>query len=291
MILEIKKSKTELEQLNTSLHHKVQEKTKAQNILLSLFDKGDAVLFKWKNDEEWSVEYVSLSVMKLLGYSKSDFTDNKITFPSCIHSSDFPKVMEEVATHSKGDNTYFKHEPYRLHTKDNQTKWVLDYTVILRDDNGDITHYLGYITDITEQKEQERLLYEKSKLASLGEMIGNIAHQWRQPLSVITTLASGSKMKKEVGILDDRDLMDTFDHIESNANYLSETIEIFRNYIKEEKLFKEVDIKKQIDETLKIDEKMLNDNNIQLINNTDSIEQITIITDEGELSGYYKHNQ
>ena len=40
-------------------------------------------------------------------------------------------------------------------------------------------------------------------MASMGEMIGNIAHQWRQPLSVISTGATGMQMQKEYGLLDD----------------------------------------------------------------------------------------
>ena len=42
------------------------------------------------------------------------------------------------------------------------------------------------VVDLSEIKEKEKLYLEQTKLASLGEMIGNIAHQWRQPLSVIS---------------------------------------------------------------------------------------------------------
>ena len=38
-------------------------------------------------------------------------------------------------------------------------------------------------------------------MAAMGEMIENIAHQWRQPLSVISTVATGAKLKKRVGII------------------------------------------------------------------------------------------
>jgi signal transduction histidine kinase len=44
-----------------------------------------------------------------------------------------------------------------------------------------------------------KLLEEQSKLASMGEMIGNIAHQWRQPLSIISTSATGLAVKSEFG--------------------------------------------------------------------------------------------
>lgn len=40
---------------------------------------------------------------------------------------------------------------------------------------------------------QHKLMESQAKLASMGEMIGNIAHQWRQPLSLISTIASGIK--------------------------------------------------------------------------------------------------
>ena len=46
-----------------------------------------------------------------------------------------------------------------------------------------------------------KVLQEQSKLASLGEMIGNIAHQWRQPLSLISTVASSLRVKSEYDML------------------------------------------------------------------------------------------
>ena len=64
---------------------------------------------------------------------------------------------------------------------------------------------LTTLIDITELKAKDRLLFQQSKMASMGEMIGNIAHQWRQPLSVISTCASGIKFEKEFNeIKDDR---------------------------------------------------------------------------------------
>ena len=48
-------------------------------------------------------------------------------------------------------------------------------------------------------KKQKQLLMHKSKQAMMGEMLENIAHQWRQPLSVITTSATGVQLKRELG--------------------------------------------------------------------------------------------
>ena len=53
--------------------------------------------------------------------------------------------------------------------------------------------------------EKEKLLIQQSKMATMGEMIGNIAHQWKQPLSVISTVSTGIKFQKEMDSLDDKD--------------------------------------------------------------------------------------
>jgi two-component system, sporulation sensor kinase C len=74
--------------------------------------------------------------------------------------------------------------------------------VPLIDENGHVIGILALTQDITDQvnnlnqlKEQEKLIIQQSRLASMGEMIANIAHQWRQPLSIISTLAVTDRLK------------------------------------------------------------------------------------------------
>jgi len=88
------------------------------------------------------------------------------------------------------------------------------------------------IIDITIQKEQQNMLIQQSKLASMGEMIQNIAHQWRQPLSAISTAASGLKFEKEFGMLQDEVCYERLDSIIHTTEYLSHTIEDFSNFFK-----------------------------------------------------------
>ena len=145
----------ELIKLNKTLENKVKERTKEQELLLSLFDLGDAVLFKWRNDEHWSVEYVSKSVEKLLGYTPYEFLHSKITYAECIHQDDLPRVIKEVNEAVAKKLYFFTHEPYRVITKDKKTKWIHDNTVISRNEQGEIKNFIGYLTDITPIKEQE----------------------------------------------------------------------------------------------------------------------------------------
>jgi PAS domain S-box-containing protein len=97
-----------------------------------------------------------------------------------------------------------------------------------------------------------RLMEEQGKLASMGEMIGNIAHQWRQPLSVISTAVTGMKLQKEYNLLTDKIFNDDCDAINENVQYLSKTIDDFRNFIKGDESFSNVKISEIIEDTLHI---------------------------------------
>jgi ABC-type amino acid transport substrate-binding protein/signal transduction histidine kinase len=106
------------------------------------------------------------------------------------------------------------------------------------------------LVDLTDIKNKEELMLQQSKMASLGEMIGNIAHQWRQPLSSISTTSSGLKLQKEFNQLSDKDLNESLDNITETTKFLSETINDFQNYIKEDKLQKKFNILNSIEKVL-----------------------------------------
>lgn len=85
--------------------------------------------------------------------------------------------------------------------------------------------------EVQKNNEKNRVLFHQNKMASMGEMIANIAHQWRQPLSVISTAASGMRLQKEYGTLSDADFNKACKGIDSNVQYLSQTIDDFRDFI------------------------------------------------------------
>ena len=81
--------------------------------------------------------------------------------------------------------------------------------------------------------EQDILLKHQSRMVIIGEMLNNIAHQWRQPLSAITVQMSGLKLRKELGLIEDEEIENTADSVMKYANYLSNTIDDFRDYVKD----------------------------------------------------------
>lgn len=150
-------SKLKQKQINLAINklelskNEIESLLNQQQDLLHLFNIGDSILFKWNNDEEWSLNYVSNNVQNLLGYSKEDFLTKKIKYPSCIFPEDLEIVINNVKNKSK-NNEFFKHNPYRIINKKGEVRWVLDYTIFSKDSNGNVTHFLGYLIDITEQK-------------------------------------------------------------------------------------------------------------------------------------------
>ena len=85
---------------------------------------------------------------------------------------------------------------------------------------------------IVEIARQQRVLAQQSKMVAMGEMIENIAHQWRQPLSIISTCSTGLKINKEYGNLTDDVFESNVKSINDSAQYLSQTIDDFRNFYK-----------------------------------------------------------
>jgi signal transduction histidine kinase len=107
-------------------------------------------------------------------------------------------------------------------------------------------------TSIDENRRKDTMIAEQSRLASLGEMIGNIAHQWRQPLSAISTSASSIIVQNELGILNSSELNPPLNKIIEKTHFLSQTIEDFRNFIEGKKEKVEFVVSSAIDNALSV---------------------------------------
>ncbi|MEA2050154.1 MAG: CBS domain-containing protein [Campylobacterota bacterium] len=144
------------------------------------------------------------------------------------------------------------------------------------------------IMELTKQLEKEnslkdKLLYDQAKMVQMGEMIGNIAHQWRQPLSVITTTASGISVQKEYDMFKEDELVGKMNHIVDNANYLSDTIDTFRNFLKEKKEFKELILQDSIKKAFLLTNATLKNYQIKIYDNIDYSKDTKISMVVGEL--------
>ena len=134
--------------------------------------------------------------------------------------------------------------------------------------------------EIQKNEEKNRILIQQSRMASMGEMLENIAHQWRQPLSTISVAASGMEVKKEFSTLSDEEFFEGINHIKKSTVYLSNTIDDFRTFFIKEKKTSQMNIKNAIEKALEL---MGNTFMQQRINLVKNIEEIEILSLENEL--------
>jgi PAS domain S-box-containing protein len=138
----------------------------------NLFIAGPVVVFKWRNEEGWPVEYLSPNVYELLGYRAEEFLSGEVAYSAIIHTEDIKRVAEELETNTVMAAKNFTHVPYRIEMKDGSFVWLYDQTTIIRDEEGKATHYLGYVMDITERKEaEEKLGNAYEELAAKSERL------------------------------------------------------------------------------------------------------------------------
>jgi len=122
-----------------------------------LINSGPLAFFLWEKKEGWPVKDASKSVYDLTGYTVEEFLSGKIDYASLIHPEDLERVSQEVATYTNTNKDFWTHQPYRIITKDGKVKWVLDHTVSVKDNEGNIVGYYGYVMDISEFYEKDRL--------------------------------------------------------------------------------------------------------------------------------------
>ena len=120
--------------------------------------------------------------------------------------------------------------------------------------------------------EKEAILNQQAKMAAMGEMIENIAHQWRQPLSVISTISSSLKIKKEMNILDDKEFYEALQSINRTSQHLSNTIDDFRNFFSPNKEMNKFYLSQLIKKSKDLIKSRFDKFNIKVIENIDDIE-------------------
>jgi len=121
------------------------------------------------------------------------------------------------------------------------------------------------VTRKTEENfKQQKILQEQEKLAAMGEMIGSIAHQWRQPLNALGLSIQNLEYDFNDGHVDKEFIKN---HVKKNKGtiaFMSQTIDDFRSFFKVDKVKEKFGVKKAINETLSVQEASLKKHNIEL---------------------------
>jgi len=123
---------------------------------------------------------------------------------------------------------------------------------------------MALISSLKELKEKEEFLFQKAKMADMGEMIGNIAHQWRQPLAINNTIISILQEKSQREILQNSELLSKLKEMENNIQYMSRTIDDFMRFYHPAKKKTNFCISDVIVQALTIMRPILNKANIEI---------------------------
>lgn len=119
--------------------------------------------------------------------------------------------------------------------------------------------------DITEIQRKEDLMIAQSRQAAMGDMIGMIAHQWRQPLSIISMVANNLRVNLELNEeISSSEIYKLTDILNEQTQYLSHTIDDFRTFFKPEKAKEKITLCKIYEKLDSMTQKILENNQITM---------------------------
>lgn len=193
----------------------------------------------------------------MFGYQPNDFSQNVTSWRALVHPEDLPHAEQALIAHIQGQSAQYQLEIRMKHRTQGWVWSLVRGKVYARDAQGVAQRMAGTHTDITERKQaelelrrlnetlehrvaeavsknlaQERLLIQQSRLAAMGEMLGNIAHQWRQPLNALALVLANIQDAWEYGELDDHYLQQTVYEGQRLIQKMSTTIDDFRNFFR-----------------------------------------------------------
>ncbi|MCK9607595.1 MAG: ATP-binding protein [Methylomonas sp.] len=187
-----------------------------------------------------------------------------------VLSDSFNQMVDSLMA----SNQYLEHYNQELESE------VTKRTQELADLNIDLDKKIK--EEVAKSKRQEALLIHQSRSAAMGEMIGAIAHQWRQPLNALGLVQQNLHLRYKLGKLDEAFMLSSMDKSDRLIQKMSTTIDDFRNFFKPNKQVESFNVKHIIQSTTELLEAQLKNNDIKLIINCD--EDYIIDGLEGEFS-------
>ena len=105
---------------------------------------------------------------------------------------------------------------------------------------------------VRKEKRQNAIMNQQSRLASMGEILENIAHQWRQPLNTVSWIMNDTLIKAQLGRSDEIDIAELAKKVNSSIQFLSETVEDFRRFVDHSDMAQTFNVKKTIESTISL---------------------------------------
>ena len=233
--------------------------------VIEILDLDDEQVIYWTNDitkEEFSVEI-----------------DDSIT--KIIPSETWGDVLKNIIkVKSHKEIIQIRHKYYQLKAHKCNTFNEKIIKLFLND----ITEMILLNDELQKKSQmQDKLLFGQAKLVQMAEIVANATEHWKQPLSTISTTASGMQLKKEYGHLNDGEFMEFTDHIIRDSLSISQSIDAFRDFLKETNEVRYLCLQDRLNIALNIVETSLKNSNIKLINKIEYTKPIKINMAVGQI--------
>lgn len=134
--------------------------------------------------------------------------------------------------------------------------------------------------DITELKKADELMIAQSRTAAMGEMLSMIAHQWRQPLSIISMNVNNTLLDLELDKMNKKSLEENLNSTLFQVQHLSKTIDDFKDFFKPNKEKDEVSLETIFKDSIQFVSKSLENHNIQLSMNCKTEKKVSLYSRE-----------
>ncbi len=269
--------KQDTEDLENAIQYKTKELQKSIDII------SNHVIYS-RTNLNGVITYASRAFSEVSGFTNEELVGKP---HNIVRHPDMPKSAFKDMWNTIKSGKHWRGE-VKNRKKDGGFYWVDAFITPEYDNRGNLIGYAGVRHNITSKKAIESLnldlkkkvkdeveknrakdekLHEQTKMIQMSELLGNIAHHWRQPLSAISTASSGLILKKEVGILNDDEYIDTLKKIMVITKDLSRTIDEFTGFVNIDKRPISFELQNRMEDTL------------SLISNTLDNHNITIVTD------------
>jgi len=276
-----------LRRYNTRLHH-THERLRhlKERYELAVVASNDGL---WDTDFKSKKTFFSQKWLDILGYRPGEIQSFD-SWLSLMHPDDRERVLSIIDEHKQSPHAEHMICEYRLRTRSGKYLWMLGRGKVFWDDDGRPRRLVMMSMDISDQKEaskrleelvrqevakneeKQRLLIQQNKLAAMGEMIGAIAHQWRQPLNNITLILHFIRDNIDNPDFTHSMLEHYVQRAKKQIDFMSETIDDFRDFHRPSKTKSFFDVEKAIRSTLAIMQTQLDKNRIEVILSGESFE-------------------
>ena len=245
---------------------KEHEALESERKLLNLIDSSSNEFYVFDKDT-LLFSYANTGALNNLQYNLEELQKLRVYDLKLQYTADVFKKTIEPLIKKKVSQLIFE----TAHMRKDGTTYPVEVNLQLLNTSEEKEDFLAVVIDITNRhkieaklQEQEEMMIVQSRQAAMGEMINMIAHQWRQPLSVLSMTANNILLDIQTNKLNEIRTEEDLLYINEQIQYMSTTIEDFRNFFKHSKALEKDTVSNIIQDVLSIIGPALDSNGIDL---------------------------